>query len=113
MRPSSGEQGKILHEAFARQAELLAELSKLTNLNGELRDANGMERQLRAKAEKSFEEANYQLQVRWPLIATDCHGWPRMATDGHYEFRRGQLPAAGEIASKCHSVPLLMASDDL
>ena len=73
MRPSSGEQGKILHEAFARQAELLAELSKLTNLNGELRDANGMERQLRAKAEKSFEEANYQLQVRLPLIArTDC-----------------------------------------
>ena len=48
MCPSSGEQGKILHEAFARQAELLAEISKLTNLNGELRDANGEERQMRA-----------------------------------------------------------------
>jgi len=48
LRPSSGEQGKILHEAFARQAELLAEISKLTNLNGELRDANGEERQMHA-----------------------------------------------------------------
>ena len=96
MRPSSGEQGKILHEAFARQAELLAELSKLTNLNGELRDANGMERQLRAKAEKSFEEANYQLQVRWPLIATDCH--EKSFEEANYQLQV-RLPL---IATNCH-----------
>jgi len=57
-----GEQGKILAEAFERQAQLLTEISQLTSAVHELRAANANEVEQRTKAEAKAREATGDLQ---------------------------------------------------
>ena len=70
------EQGKILAEAFERQAQLLHDIANLTVANGELRAENENGRHERIILEGKLAEALKVIAAGsslWLLMAADCH----------------------------------------